>query len=159
MARGDHIYVYRYFPGFQYTHHGIDCGDGTVIHYSEEIIERIAIQEFSQGKNIHKWLYEYSTNTIFTLNPIFNKKNIIFLSPDLDGILWAYEYGFNAILCNQNCFIDYNKFFYSNKEITYSMVMNCRPELWKQPYLAENVIDLAYIKGATYGEKKYDYSK
>lgn len=29
-VRGDHIYVRR---GFRYTHHGIACGDGTVIHY------------------------------------------------------------------------------------------------------------------------------
>jgi hypothetical protein len=30
MARGDHLYVQR---GRHYTHHGIDCGDGTVIHH------------------------------------------------------------------------------------------------------------------------------
>jgi hypothetical protein len=30
MARGDHVYVRR---GRRYTHHGIDCGDGSVIHY------------------------------------------------------------------------------------------------------------------------------
>lgn len=30
MARGDHIRVSRGF----YWHHGIDCGDGTVIHYT-----------------------------------------------------------------------------------------------------------------------------
>ncbi|MGA9102697.1 lecithin retinol acyltransferase family protein [Aeromicrobium sp.] len=30
MARGDHVYVRR---GRHYTHHGIDCGDGSVIHY------------------------------------------------------------------------------------------------------------------------------
>lgn len=34
MARGDHIYVYRL--GGAYSHHGIDCGDGSVIHYSGE---------------------------------------------------------------------------------------------------------------------------
>ncbi len=31
MARGDHVYVRR---GRRYTHHGVDCGDGTVIHYA-----------------------------------------------------------------------------------------------------------------------------
>jgi hypothetical protein len=30
MARGDHIFVRR---GRRYTHHGIDCGDGSVIHF------------------------------------------------------------------------------------------------------------------------------
>ena len=33
MARGDHIYVER---PLGYTHHGIDLGDGTVIHFSGE---------------------------------------------------------------------------------------------------------------------------
>ncbi len=30
MARGDHIYARR---GRRYSHHGVDCGDGTVVHY------------------------------------------------------------------------------------------------------------------------------
>ncbi len=34
MARGDHIYVCRW-KGC-YTHHGIDLGDGTVVHFSGE---------------------------------------------------------------------------------------------------------------------------
>ena len=33
MARADHIYVRR---AAGYTHHGIDCGDGTVIHFTGE---------------------------------------------------------------------------------------------------------------------------
>lgn len=33
MARGDHIYVLRKMG---YTHHGIDCGDGSVIHFTGE---------------------------------------------------------------------------------------------------------------------------
>src|SRR5262245_35220683 len=33
MARGDHIFVHR----LGYTHHGIDCGDGTVVHYTGEL--------------------------------------------------------------------------------------------------------------------------
>jgi hypothetical protein len=31
MARGGHIFVQR--MGGLYSHHGIDCGDGSVIHY------------------------------------------------------------------------------------------------------------------------------
>lgn len=34
MARGDHIFARR---PLLYTHHGIDCGDGYVIHYTGEI--------------------------------------------------------------------------------------------------------------------------
>lgn len=107
----------------------------------------------------HKWLYENSINSLFTVNETYNKKNIVFLSPNLDGILFSYEYGFNSILANHNCLLDYNIFTISNNEIKYDMVMNCRPELWKRPFLAEKVENLAYIKGATFGKEKYDYSK
>lgn len=31
MARGDHLYYFM--AGGTYSHHGLDCGDGTVIHY------------------------------------------------------------------------------------------------------------------------------
>lgn len=50
MAKGDHIYVTR----LGYTHHGIDCGDGTVIHFtgepgkkSDASIARSMISEFA----------------------------------------------------------------------------------------------------------------
>ncbi len=36
MARGDHIRVARR----GYWHHGIDCGDGAVIHYAGEQLEK-----------------------------------------------------------------------------------------------------------------------
>lgn len=36
MARGDHIRVGR----FLYRHHGIDCGDGSVIHYTGTLWKR-----------------------------------------------------------------------------------------------------------------------
>jgi hypothetical protein len=36
MAKGDHIYVNR----LGYTHHGIDCGDGTVIHFTGEPLKK-----------------------------------------------------------------------------------------------------------------------
>lgn len=62
MARGDQIYVIRPFlniPGV-YEHHGIDCGDGSVIHYRKkvEVIERNAIETFTQGKKVY--LREYT---------------------------------------------------------------------------------------------------
>ncbi len=57
MARGDQIYVEREFLNLQgvYEHHGIDCGDGTVIHYRKgnEIIERTLIAIFSGGQKIY----------------------------------------------------------------------------------------------------------
>ncbi len=53
MARGDHVYVRRGF----YTHHGIDAGDGTVIHFAGEpgltmqtaTVTRSPVEEFLAG--------------------------------------------------------------------------------------------------------------
>jgi Lecithin retinol acyltransferase len=53
MARGDHLYVDR--MGGVYSHHGIDCGDGTVIHYwPDEVpiaasVQRTTLEEFADG--------------------------------------------------------------------------------------------------------------
>lgn len=58
MARGDQIYVMRPLMGMDglYEHHGIDCGDGTVIHYSkageEATIARTPYAAFSWGKPV-----------------------------------------------------------------------------------------------------------
>ncbi|ACK70658.1 NC domain protein [Gloeothece citriformis PCC 7424] len=53
MATGDQIYVYRELLNLQglYEHHGIDCGDGTVIHYRKpsEMIERTSLDIFTRG--------------------------------------------------------------------------------------------------------------
>lgn len=51
MARGDHIYVRR---GRHYTHHGIDCGDGSAIHYvgprgSVRYVARTPLEKFAAG--------------------------------------------------------------------------------------------------------------
>jgi hypothetical protein len=55
MARGDHLRVRR----FGYWHHGIDCGDGTVIHYaglvrekSDAYVRRTSLAEFAKGRAI-----------------------------------------------------------------------------------------------------------
>jgi hypothetical protein len=55
MGRGDHIYV-NYSV---YSHHGIDCGDGTVIHYRKinATISRTSWDEFANGKEV--FLKEY----------------------------------------------------------------------------------------------------
>lgn len=57
MAKGDLIYVYRNLFQFDglYKHYGIDCGDGTVIHYRKpsEIIERTSIETFSRGNPVY----------------------------------------------------------------------------------------------------------
>ncbi|MEY2858527.1 MAG: hypothetical protein RLZZ74_2840 [Cyanobacteriota bacterium] len=62
MAKGDCIYVYRNFGQLQgvYKHYGIDCGDGTVIHYRKpsEVIEQTSFAIFSRGNPVY--VAEYS---------------------------------------------------------------------------------------------------
>jgi len=59
MGIADHIYI----ECGTYTHHGIDCGDGTAIHYTGErlrgIITRTTIAEFASGKQI--FVKKYNT--------------------------------------------------------------------------------------------------
>ena len=56
MALGEQIYVYRELLNLQgvYQHHGIDCGDGTVIHYRKpsEVIEKTSFATFIFKKDI-----------------------------------------------------------------------------------------------------------
>jgi len=54
MARGDHIYVRR---RRHYTHHGVDCGDGSVIHYvgprgGIRYVTRTCLGEFAAGSPV-----------------------------------------------------------------------------------------------------------
>ena len=62
MAKGDCIYVYRNFGQLEglYKHYGIDCGDGTVIHYRKpsETIEQTSLATFSRGNPVY--VAEYS---------------------------------------------------------------------------------------------------
>ena len=57
MAKGDCIYVYRNFGQLTgvYKHYGIDCGDGTVIHYRKpsEVVEQTSIATFSRGNPVY----------------------------------------------------------------------------------------------------------
>ncbi|NUM56580.1 MAG: lecithin retinol acyltransferase family protein [Candidatus Hydrogenedentes bacterium] len=55
MARGDHVRVFR----TGYWHHGIDCGDGTVIHYTGELfnranaaVRRTTLEQFAKGGRV-----------------------------------------------------------------------------------------------------------
>jgi hypothetical protein len=55
MARGDHIKV----KDFGYSHHGVDCGDGTVIHFAGHAsqkrnpeIRRVTFDDFARGRRV-----------------------------------------------------------------------------------------------------------
>ncbi|BFM39274.1 lecithin retinol acyltransferase family protein [Synechocystis sp. LKSZ1] len=58
MGLGDQIYVLREWLTLDglYEHHGIDCGDGSVIHYRKpsERIERTSWQTFSRGQPVQR---------------------------------------------------------------------------------------------------------
>lgn len=75
MARGDHLYFLR--AAGTYSHHGLDCGDGTVIHYESSPwmklagcfssaepprIARTSLADFSQGNEVFVRQYSESTN-------------------------------------------------------------------------------------------------
>lgn len=107
-----------------------------------------------------KWNFEFARNTIFTRNPSFPLENIYWEVNTLDFMFFAKEYGFNTININQNCWLDYNCMKYAPTEKKYDMVMNCRPENIKRPWLAKQVPDLAYIKGINFKKDDiYDYKQ
>jgi glycosyltransferase involved in cell wall biosynthesis len=61
----------------------------------------------------------------------------------------------SKLVC-QNAWLDYNLFkpqFDTNK--IYDLVINCRPENWKRPFLAKDVGNLAVIKGANHRPSDY----
>jgi hypothetical protein len=59
MAKSDQIYVMRPLAGIDgvYQHHGIDYGDGTVIHYrktgDEAVVARTSFEAFSWGNPVY----------------------------------------------------------------------------------------------------------
>lgn len=62
MAKAEHIRVRRY--GGLYTHHGIDLGDGTVVHFSGEPtrlrhaeVRRDTLADFAQGEPVEVVLH------------------------------------------------------------------------------------------------------
>lgn len=64
MSRGDHVYVRRKRRLGRYSHHGIDCGDGTVIHYdrgwgSVRRVERTSWDSFADGSRVSVRRYRH----------------------------------------------------------------------------------------------------
>ncbi len=56
MARGDQVYAIREVMGIPYEHHGIDLGDGTVIHYrkvDEAEVSRTSVESFARGGPVY----------------------------------------------------------------------------------------------------------
>lgn len=57
MALGDQLYVWREFANLNgvYQHHGIDVGNGNIIHYRKpsEVIECTSFQTFTRGNPVY----------------------------------------------------------------------------------------------------------
>jgi len=64
MARADQIYILEPFVNFQgvYEHHGIDCGDGSVIHLRKynETITRTPFFNFTKNQTVYVKHYPLS---------------------------------------------------------------------------------------------------
>ncbi len=86
MARGDHIYVKRWHG--LWDHHGIDCGDGTVIHYDREtwldspLISRTPMEKFLKGDDLSIRNYDAFEKSL----------------DSLDGVVDAASLGFNRFM-------------------------------------------------------------
>ena len=109
------------------------------------------------GSWAEKWNFEYANKIIRSKNPNFNLKNICWLANEIENILYAHEYGFSSIFCNQNAIIvNENIFDIINELKIYDHIINCRPEKnFKKPYLCKKVDNLAVIKGFNF--RKYDF--
>ena len=47
MSRGEHIYILSSVGGVPFQHHGIDMGDGTVIHLAPEQGVQVTLRDES----------------------------------------------------------------------------------------------------------------
>lgn len=75
MAKGDHIYIENSLNGIPFQHHGIDMGDGTVIHLASRdgaritlsdasdqfSVRRDSMDDFSRGQLIKRVVHEDAT--------------------------------------------------------------------------------------------------
>jgi glycosyltransferase involved in cell wall biosynthesis len=104
---------------------------------------------FREEDFVHNMRYLYQENKDLTY------KNIIFMCPSNIEVDICNKIGLSSILCNHNAFLNENIFKIYQQNKIYNAVMNCRPERWKRPYLAEKINNLAILKG--YNFRKNDY--
>ncbi|MEA5508247.1 lecithin retinol acyltransferase family protein [Crocosphaera sp. UHCC 0190] len=75
MAQGDQLYVYRELMNLEgvYEHHGIDCGDGTIIHYRKpsEVVECTSLATFTRGNPIY--LRQYPDSFCFIADVVVSR--------------------------------------------------------------------------------------
>jgi len=99
--------------------------------------------------------FKHNMNILYQENKNLTSKNIIFVCPSNIEVDICNKLNLSSILCNNNSFLDENIFKIHQNDKIYNAVMNCRPEGWKRPYLAEKINNLAILKG--YNFVKNDY--
>lgn len=88
----------------------------------------------------------------------YDLSRVILLANDVDSLNLARELGLsNSIFCNQNAWLDFNlfKIIRGIDKKRFSMALNCRPESFKRPYLADGVKDLLIIQGLNYNKDNF----
>lgn len=87
----------------------------------------------------------------------FPRDRLIHLANEHASLEVAKKLGLvNSIFCNHNAWIDFNTFkIIGGKKRQFRMAMNCRPELFKRPFLAKNINGLVVIKGANYNPSNF----
>lgn len=93
------------------------------------------------------------------VNPGLSTADFIILCNSMAELQAAREAGWSyACFCNQNAWLDERLYRISCSDEAkrcYDLVLNCRPERWKRPYLAAGIERLAVIRGAHF--RKHDY--
>jgi hypothetical protein len=93
------------------------------------------------------------------VNPALSPENVVILCNAKDEIDASRKAGWPySTLCNHNAWLDEDLYCLNEKQEgdrLYDLVINCRPEKWKRPYVAAGIDRLAIIKG--YNFRKNDY--
>lgn len=157
MARGDQIYALREFINFEgvYEHHGIDRGDGTVIHYRKpsEIVERTSLEVFARGQTIY--VKEYLDGFCFLPDVTIDRLNPAKLYEPIDRALRGAEPNNAQNLLNQA--LQDIRLVWDRIQPQYSEAL-AEIEIWQQiakQALQKNREDLA--RGAL--KRKLEYQK
>lgn len=89
MSKGDHIYSVR--MGGLYAHHGIDCGDGTVVHFNgptwlEATVRRDSMEVFSKGGTVEVRDYDDFYNEIKSIKELASKRPDLWVGMYMDRL-------------------------------------------------------------------------
>jgi glycosyltransferase involved in cell wall biosynthesis len=106
----------------------------------------------------HIWEAVWPKLASKVINQGLDPLNFVALASNEYERIGAINAGFSSILCNHNCWLDEKLFtppenFLDIKK--YDLILNTRPEKWKRPYLAQNIDNLAIIKGLLFRPDEY----